>query len=453
VIRLQNLQNSIADLTRQAGIVGAGGAGFPTHVKLEARVDCLIVNGAECEPLVTVDQALMSRYSVTLAKTLYDVGASLGAEKIKIAIKEKHKKVIAIMEDALCNYPNMSVHKLEDFYPAGDELVTVYEVTGRRIPQGGIPLEAGSVVINVETLWNISEAMEGKMNTHKWVTVAGRVERPGVYRAPLGISKRDLLEAAGGIPRYDERVIEGGPMMGSLLDDIDGPVVKTTKSLLTLPQGGPVVQNALRQIDFSLRQAQACCCQCRLCTDICPRQLLGYSCEPNKTILAASYSWQTGNGGISQALACSECGACDHFSCPMGLSPRRVNQMLKKKLLDAGVADPNKGLLPSANFWRPYRKIPSSRLASRLCVSKYSSPVFFHEAEFFPESVALPLRQHIGAPAIPVVKEGETVKRGQLVASIPEGTRVSSNIFASIDGVISGITESGMTIARGKTHV
>jgi len=440
------LRNYLADLACKAGIVGAGGAGFPTQVKLDTQVDILIVNGAECEPLITVDQALMLRDGPMLAQILEELRTALSAEYVRIAIKAKHRDIITVINSAISSYPNISVFPLEDFYPAGDEVVAVYEVTGRQVPQGGIPLQAGVVVINVETVWNLARAKQEKMNTHKWVTVAGRAGRPGVYRVPLGIAKRELLAAAEALPDKYERVIEGGPMMGALLEDIDSPVTKTTKALLVLPDNSPVVINSLRPLEYNLKQARSMCCQCRMCSDLCPRGLLGYSCEPHRTILAASYGWQVGGEGVTQALACSECGVCDQYACPMGLSPRRVNQMLKKVLGVNQASDPNKGLIPRADFWRPYRKLPGFRLRRRLGLDCYHSPAVIHNTRFSPSRVELLLKQHIGAPSVPAVKEGDEVELGRLIARIPEGSPVSSNLHASISGKVAGVTPDRIII-------
>lgn len=439
------MSNHVVELALKAGIVGAGGAGFPTHVKLDSQVKYIIINGAECEPLITVDQYLMLEYADELAKMAEQVRKELSAELVSFAVKAKHSEVISKFNRVFSSYNDLKVFQLGDFYPAGDEVVTVFEVTGLSIPEGSIPLDVGVVVMNVETLWNLSQAEKGNVNTHKWLTVAGEVNRPGVYRVPLGIAKRKVLEAAGVLLDDNIYVIDGGPMMGKLVADIDEPVMKTTKALLAFPADHPVIINARQDMNQMLLRVRSICCQCRLCTDICPRNLLGYHCEPNITILNSAYNWSTSNGMI-QALACSECGACDMYSCPMGLSPRRINSVIKQQLNKSKISNPYKGSKPSPSLWRPYRKIPTSRLKSRLNIQKYHSPVKVCEQEFSPEQIYLPIRQHIGAPAQPVVKVGDTVKLGQLIAAIPDGTRISSNLFSSIDGRVTAVDSEGIKI-------
>jgi len=442
------MSNRMAELALKAGIVGAGGAGFPTHVKLDTQVNHIIINGAECEPLITVDQMLMLYHADDLVRIAEQVRHELGAVLVSFAVKAKHSQVVAELQRVINNNQNLEVFQLGDFYPAGDEVVTVYEVTGLSIPEGGIPLDVGVVVVNVETLWNLSQAEKGIVNTHKWLTVAGLVERPGIYRVPMGIAKRQVLEAAGASLDEGVYIIDGGPMMGKLVEDLDETVTKTTKALLALPADHPVIVNARRDMNQMLRQARSICCQCRLCSDVCPRNLLGYHCEPNRTILDAGYNWSISSDTMTQALACSECGACDMYSCPMGLSPRRINSMLKQQLNKSQIPNPHKGNTPQPSVWRPYRRIPTSRLRSRLDVDKYSSPVRVNEQEFILAQIYLPLKQHIGAPAQPVVKVGDSVRLGQLIAVVPESTRVSSNVFSSMDGRVTAVDTEGIKIVR-----
>lgn len=442
------MKNRVAELASNAGIVGAGGAGFPTHIKLDTQVDQVIINGAECEPLITVDQMLMLHHADELVRMAEEVRRELGAELISFAVKAKHDQIIAELQRVIGSNQKLQVFSLGDYYPAGDEVVTVYEVTGRSIPEGGIPLDVGVVVLNVETLWNLAQAEKGTVNTHKWITIAGLAERPGIYRAPLGITKREVLEAAGVLWDDDVYIIDGGPMMGSLVKSRDETVTKTTKALLAFPADHPVIVNALRDLNLMLLQARSLCCQCRLCSDVCPRNLLGYNCEPNRTVLSAAHGWSVNSDTMTQALACSECGACDMYSCPMGLSPRRINSFIKQQLNRSQISNPNKGKQPQPSVWRPYRRIPTSRLCLRLDVAKYHSPVIVHELEFNPQEVFLALKQHIGLAAQAVVKIGDLVRRGQLIAAIPENTQISSNVYSSMDGTVAAVNADGIKIVR-----
>ena len=443
------MSGTMKQLAREYGVVGAGGAGFPTHVKLDAKVEVLIINGAECEPLMTVDQVLMLTRAKELFETLEQIRIEVGAGEAVLAVKAKHQEAVETVQAAAAAYPAIRICPLEDRYPAGDEYVLVYEVTGRLIPHSGLPLDCGVMVMTVETLWNMHEAQLGRPVTYKWVTIAGEVAHPGTYLLPIGISAGDAIALAGGTGVPDACVIDGGPMMGKLKERSE-PVTKTTKGLLVLPPDSPVVRSRLTPLEAILRQARSMCCQCHLCTDLCPRHLLGYEIEPNKTILAASYSWSMGQTAIPQAYLCSECGACDAYACPMGLSPRRVNQMLKGMMAKEKLPNPYKGRTAELREERAYRRIPTKRLVARLGLSDYHSPAVLIEQAAEPKQLTLPLRQHAGAPSVPVVQAGDRVAAGALVADIPEGA-LGSRIFTPLAGSVERVDQGVVVIRTGGT--
>ncbi|MCK5567869.1 MAG: electron transport complex protein RnfC, partial [Actinomycetia bacterium] len=174
------------DIIKEAGVVGAGGAGFPTHVKLDAKVDTLIINAAECEPLINVDKQLLEFYFEKVYSGMKAAAGFVGAKRVVLSIKEKNKKAIDTIENFSGDGFDFKLLKLGDFYPAGDEQVLVNEVTDRIVPEGGIPLQIGVVVINVETLFNIKNAFDGIKVIDKYVTVNGEVEKPMTLLVPVG---------------------------------------------------------------------------------------------------------------------------------------------------------------------------------------------------------------------------------------------------------------------------
>ena len=173
------------------GIVGAGGGGFPTAVKLQTKVPTVIVNAAECEPLLHKDKELLLHLSGPILRGLQIVMETVGARQGVVGIKGKYTEVIAALEPQVPAH--VRLHPLMDCYPAGDEFILVYDVTGRVIPPGGLPRDAGCLVVNVETLVNIGL---DQPVTHKYLTVAGAVNSPITLRAPVGISIREVVEAA-----------------------------------------------------------------------------------------------------------------------------------------------------------------------------------------------------------------------------------------------------------------
>ena len=168
-------REAIVAAVKAAGVVGAGGAGFPTHIKLTASADTIIVNGAECEPLLEVDRQLLSLYRHEVLKGLEAARIAIGARQAHLAIKGKYKSLVDKLKMAAASRPWLEIATLPDIYPIGDEQCLVYEVLGRIVPPRGIPIDVGAVVLNVETLYNIARAIDGKPVIDTFVTVSGAV--------------------------------------------------------------------------------------------------------------------------------------------------------------------------------------------------------------------------------------------------------------------------------------
>ena len=435
----------IVDAIRAAGVVGAGGAGLPTHVKADAAAQTVLVNGASCEPLLMSDPYLMETQVDTLVRGLEAMRDCTGAGRGVICLKGKHAHAMQSVREGVARLGKGRIEAFElgDFYPAGDEQVMVYEVLGGIVPERGIPLQIGAVVSNVESLCNVAHALDGKPVTHRYLTVGCEVRKPMVVRVPVGTRVAEVLQFAGG-PTIDEyRVVDGGPMMGRVLPDTDQPVTKTTSGLLVLPPDHNVVCRKVMDPHTVKRLTNTICCQCSQCTDLCPRQLLGHSLHPHR--LMRVLDGQAVDSPIArEALLCSECGICEKFACPMGLSPREVNAQLKKELMAAGVKWKNRGEPLVASRFRDERRIPTSRLVSRLGLAGYEAHPHF-AGDYTPSEVRIPLRQHLGAPALAVVHAGDHVKTGDLIGEIPEGA-MGARVHASIDGVVTAVENGIITI-------
>ena len=304
----EKLINSVLE----SGIVGAGGAGFPTHVKLGGQADTVIINGAECEPLLRVDQQLMESEAARLLDALDLVVESVGAKSGVVALKAHYHAAVESLNREIARHPKLSLYLLGTFYPAGDEQVIVYEVTKRIVPEGGIPLNVGVVVMNVETALNVLDAYnEGKPVTDKYVTLTGAVRNPKSVKVPLGITVREALELAGGPTVSDYTVINGGPMMGIPVSP-DSLITKTTKGLIVLPKGHSLLLSLKKPLSRSLRDAAIACMQCSLCTEVCPRHLLGHRLEPHKMMRLAAYgSVCDEKEGPMNAYLCCGCRLCE----------------------------------------------------------------------------------------------------------------------------------------------
>ena len=190
----------IVEAIRAAGVVGAGGAGLPAHVKADATAQTVLVNGASCEPLLMSDPFLMETQADTLVRGLKTMMDCTGAANGIICLKGKHAGAMTSVREAAdrLGQGHITVFELGDFYPAGDEQVMVYEVLGKVVPERGIPLQIGAVVSNVESLCNIAHAMDGAPVTHRYLTVGCEVARPMVVRVPVGTLVSDVLAFAGG---------------------------------------------------------------------------------------------------------------------------------------------------------------------------------------------------------------------------------------------------------------
>lgn len=440
------MEEKIAQLIKAAGVVGAGGAGFPTHVKVNANADHVIVNGAECEPLLRVDQQLMSQKTDLVVKGLEAVMEATGASRGTIALKGKYEDAIENLNKAVAGKP-IDLFILGDFYPAGDEHVTVHEVTGKIIPEGEIPLKVGCVVSNVETLLNVAYALEGQPVTDTYLTVTGEVPKPMTFKVPVGTRMREVISLAGLDNLDDMAVVEGGPMMGNVVDDLEQPVTKTTKALIVLPKDHPMIIKRNMSLELILKRAKVACIQCVRCTDKCPRHMLGHRLKPHKVMRGIKYLQADGDV-LKMALSCTECGACEYACDVMGLSPRRVNAMLKQELGKKGIR-----LTPSAGGeavtpGREFMKIPSQRLINRLGLASYNVAAPLAEVDYRPGKVTIPLKQHIGAPAQPVVAAGQKVERGQVIGEIPEGA-LGAVVHASISGVVREVSHNIVIEADG----
>ncbi|SCX74983.1 4Fe-4S dicluster domain-containing protein [Alkaliphilus peptidifermentans] len=442
------MDKDLITLIKEAGVVGAGGAGFPTHVKVKGKADYIVVNGAECEPLLRVDQQLMAHRTKEILQGLRAVIKETGAMQGIIALKGKYSLAIEKLKASILQEDQIEIFPMKDFYPAGDEQVTVYEVLKKIVPEGGIPLQVGVIVVNVETLLNIQRAIKGLPVTHKYVTVTGAVKQPITLKAPIGISIRKMIELAGGAIIEDFKVIEGGPMMGKIVDNIDKPITKTTKGLIVLPHHHPLILSKGKSIDTILRQARTACCHCSLCTEVCPRNLLGHKLHPDKLMRLASYNSTCENdSSATEAFLCCECGLCE-TACIMDLQPWKLNQFLKEKMSKEGIKNPNNRVPQNTNDFREYRKFPVKKLIARLGLEEYNvdAPLIEDVLEDF-DSVLLEQKQHIGGKAEATVKVGDYVKKNQTVAEVAEN-QLGARIHASIDGRVQKIDQYGIMLCK-----
>ena len=433
------MASTLVEKVRKAGVVGAGGAGFPTWKKVDASVDFVVANGAECEPLLHNDQHLMTREAAGVVKGIELVMKATGAREGIIALKEKYKGAVEAFRRVLRKNGHVRLHFLENHYPAGDEFVLVYEVTGRVIPEKGLPLEVGVMNSNVETFKNIADAEKGKPVIDRYVTVTGAVREPVTLRVPIGTSFDDLISLAGGPAVKEFAVMVGGVMMGKLSYDLAQPVTKTTGAIVLLPIDHKLVRRRTVPFTKSLHGVREFCCQCNLCTLVCPRYLLGHEIQPHLIMRSVLFGLPfPEKAGLTSAHLCCECELCGLYICPMGLPIARVNANITKNLEALGWERMRKAETPAPRLRRESSLIPTFRLVHHLGLSQYDRKAPFRDVAVKPRRVTIPLKQNLGAAAVAKVKVGQRVKKGQLIGEIPRG-KMGARHHASISGVVKSV--------------
>jgi Na+-translocating ferredoxin:NAD+ oxidoreductase RnfC subunit len=423
----------------EAGVVGAGGAGFPTHVKLAAKADTVLVNAAECEPLLHKDKEVLRAYVDEVAEGTAIAMRLVGAPRGVVGIKEKYVDVIELLRSKLPK--GMDVAPLRDAYPAGDEFILVYDVLHRVIPPGGIPLAVGAVVINVETAMNVARAGDRPV-TEKYLTVAGAVAEPVTLRVPLGVTLAQCIAAAGGPTIADANYIVGGVMMGYLEENHNALVDKTTGGVIVLPDDHIVVRRRRQDWKQIARIGRSACDQCSFCTELCPRWLLGHPIEPHRAMRSLEFNL-IGEPNVAGTQFCCECNLCSLYSCPEDLDPKNVCSHNKRRL----ASEKKRWENPPFNPKRPEqhsdnRKAPMGRLLTKLGLRRFRNVGPINDTLLSASRVGVKLKQHVGSPCEALVAVGDRVKLGQQIGRPPMANgkpALGAPVHASMGGTVTSI--------------
>lgn len=324
----QMSREEILEFIRDAGIVGMGGAGFPTHVKLspaaDKKIDAIIINGAECEPFLTSDYRIMIEDPHRVVKGLLMLLKLFPEAKGYIAIENNKPHAISEIQGYISSrrIENIEVVTLKTKYPQGGEKMLIKAVMNREVPSGGLPADVGVIVNNIDTVVAVYRAIaQGRPLMRRIVTVAGSaIKNPMNFKVRIGTPLRELVEAAGGFVEEPKKMIHGGPMMGASLFSLDAPVVKGTSALLFLTEKDCEVEE------------ESPCIRCGKCIKACPMFLLPY--DLNQFALRRDWEGFAAHGGMD----CIECGSCAYVcpakrqltqTCKAGKAA--VNAMRKKK--------------------------------------------------------------------------------------------------------------------------
>ena len=288
--------DEIVDIVREAGIVGMGGAGFPTAVKLKPAkpVDTVLLNGCECEPLLTADHRVLLEYADDVIYGLKAMIKTVGAEKGIIVIEDNKQDAIELMEDKTAGCENIEVVAAKTKYPQGAEKMLIKRVLKRQVPSGGLPADVGCVVTNVSTTKAISDAIQkGMPLIERVVTMTGeRLKNPGNYIVKIGTSTKELIDYCGGITGDDVTIKAGGPMMGFDLSDPDVPIMKGSNGIIAV------------DTDHTAEQP---CIKCGRCVDVCPMEL--------SPLYFSKYADEENWQGMKEknVMDCIECRSCEYI--------------------------------------------------------------------------------------------------------------------------------------------
>jgi len=436
---------NLVEKVRLAGVVGAGGGGFPTHVKLNAKVEIVIANGAECEPLLHKDAVIMEENAPELVRGMELAMDTTGAKDGIIGIKGKKKHAVEAVTEA-CKGSRVRVELLGDYYPAGDEYDLVYNVTGKLIPPGGIPLNVGILVNNVETFVNIAAANDDQPLTHKMLTIAGAVKSPVTIKVPIGTTYRECVKYAGGLTTDDPILVIGGLMMGQHTDNLDAPVTKTSTGVVILPRSHHVIERKLKPNKVQAKIGKSACDQCRYCTEYCPRFLLGYAVEPHQVMRTLAFTGTGAEYYNQWAAMCCSCGLCTLYACPEELYPKEACDDAKAEMRKAQIKWTGP-MNPKPHPMGDGRRVPIKTLTKKLHVQDYDLPAPLITDEISPNRLILPLKQSAGTACEAKVKSGDRVSAGQIIGE-PAPKALGAILHAPMAGVVRDVNSEQIILEK-----
>ncbi len=435
----------LKSIMQKNGIVGAGGAGFPSFGKLTDGASFLVINAVECEPLMYTDLTLCGEKLDDIVTGMRAVMEFANIPEGLLCIKD-YRALHLGLADGQILAEGVRVKHVPNVYPMGDEINLIYTATGRLVQPGHLPISQGIIVYNSETVYNIGLAVRHDQPVvEKWLTIGGNVPEVLCVRVPIGMKVTDLFKQMNVVIPENHVVIDGGPSMGNIINVRGAVVTKTTKALLILPDSIPAVTSKLRTMNENLRMAASTCCQCTRCTDMCPRHLLGFPLEPHKMVRATLSTAQITPELVLSANLCCSCDICGTFACCQGISPMQVIKEFKAILGKHKVrymADPDDHF--EVNPDRPYRMLNSQKWKDMLGVTRFDRYPTYIEKPVVAKHVEIKMSQHIGAPSVPIVAVGDTVTVGQMIAGAGNGLSVPQ--YASISGKITAVDDTKIVI-------
>lgn len=441
------MPNVTLEMIAEAGVVGAGGAGFPTHVKLAGKADTVLLNAAECEPLLHKDKEVLRDYLDANIEGLAIAMQLVGAGRAIVGIKNKYEDVIELCRARLP--ANMEVCPLRDAYPAGDEFILVYDALGRIIPPGGIPLAVNAVVMNVETAVNVAAAASQPV-TEKFLTIAGAVAEPVTLRVPIGVTLSQCVAAAGGATVPDANYMVGGVMMGTLQADHNALVDKTTGGLIVLPDDHTLIRRRKQTWKQVAGSARARATSAAFAPSFAPAGCWDIRSSRTARCGAWASTWWARRTRSARTFAAS--ATCAAFIPARRISiPKRFAQNKRRLAVEKKKYENPPFDIKRAETHLRNRKAPMTRLITKLGLRQFRNvgPLL---PDLLPtDKVGIKLKQHIGAPCEPMVAVGERVGKGQVLGRPPVNNgkpAMGVPVHASIDGAVTSISGGVIWITK-----
>ena len=436
----------LKQLLKDNGVVGAGGAGFPSYCKLAEGADTLLINAVECEPLLYTSYTLMQERIRDIIIGMRAVMEYANIPRGLLAVKDYRAKKLGY-SDGQELAPGVFIKYIPNVYPMGDEINLIYTATGRVVPPGQLPITRGVIVFNTETIYNSGRVVQfNQPVTKTYLTISGDTDKAYCVKVPVGMKISEVLKIMNVQVPDTHVVIDGGPSMGTVVNLATDVVKKPCSGLLILPKTIPAVANKLRTKEDNFRRASSVCCQCNRCTDMCPRHLLGYPLEPHKMVRSTLSAAMADPELIKTATMCCGCDICSTLACCQEISPMQIIKEYKGILAKNRMkymADPSEQFTPSPD--REARMVSAGKWKEVLGVAKYDKfPPIYVEEKLKATEVFVPMSQHIGAPAIPIVAVGDVVEENQMIAKAAEGLSVPH--FAPISGRVTYVDAKTIVI-------
>ncbi len=414
------------ELLKKKGLIGAGGAGFPTYIKYQGldKIDTILINLAECEPVLESDITLVEKNLDSFVKAIEKL-REFTKKKVIVAIKEKHKDLIGKLSER-----GIEIGKLPNVYPSGDEQLLIYYVLNRRVPAGGLPLDVNVIVSNATTIYNL---VLDEPFVSRYVTIYNK-GKIWILNVSIGTKLVDIVNYLK-ISDFS-MVIDGGPMMGKVIENWkEFSIGKKTSGILFI-KDEKVYQFKKKSIDLILKEAKLYCMNCNTCTLNCSRNSLGHPIRPHLIMKNFAFNKEKflETNLAKEALYCSLCNVCAYWACPFGLQPSVVNAWIKQQLKQR----PEK----KEAVDRYVKGVDSYRLERRLGFNIEEKQFVDLLAKF--NEYKVKIDEHIGKKANSVVDRNQTVVKNQTIAITDDGLEYHS----PINGIIKEVTDKWIIIQK-----